>query len=189
MNIDEEINKAVEFLRKGKTILYPTDTIWGLGCDATNQKAVSRIFKIKKRIEGRSMIVLLDHQDRLTDYVEKVPSIAYELMLNIKSPLTIIYPGGKKLAKNIIAEDGTVAIRIARDEFCQRLVASFGVPVVSTSANISGEPTPLVFNQITNSVKDAVDYIVDYDRDKLRSAKASTLIKVHLNGEFEVLRK
>ena len=189
MKIDEEISKAVEYLKKGKTILYPTDTIWGLGCDATNQKAVSRIFKIKKRVEGRSMIVILDHLDRLKDYVEKVPPIAYELMHNIKTPLTIIYPGGKKLARNIIAEDGTVAIRIAGDEFCQQLVARFGEPVVSTSANISGEPTPLVFSQISDEVKGAVDYVVDFDRDKLRSAKASTLIKVHLNGEFEVLRK
>ena len=187
--MEEEIKKAVQFLSKGKTILYPTDTIWGIGCDATNTRAVSRIFKIKKREEKKSLIVLLDSADKIEQYVSNVPQLAFDLMRNYTSPLTIIYPNAKGLAKNVVGEDQSIAIRVVRDEFCRRMIEMFGKPIVSTSANVSGEPAPLAFSKISEEVKKNVDHIVDHNQQHLTRTKPSTIIKIRQDGSFDVLRK
>ena len=187
--MEEEINKAVEILNKGKIILYPTDTIWGIGCDATNARAVSKVFRIKKRIEKKSLIILLDSADKIEQYVSSVPQLAYDLIRNYTSPLTIIYPNAKGLAKNVVGDDQSIAIRIARDEFCKRMVALFGKPVVSTSANVSGDPAPLSFSKISEEVLDKVDYVVKYNQKSVNRTKPSTIIKIRQDGSFDVLRK
>src|ERR1035437_6171729 len=141
---EQELAKALEVLKSGGTLLYPTDTIWGLGCDATNPKAVEKIFKLKNREESKSLIVLLDDEDNLHKYVDNLPEITFDLLKNIDKPTTIVYSNAKNLAWNVIASDGTVGIRVTRDPFCRDLVKRFGKPIVSTSANISGDPSPIV---------------------------------------------
>jgi L-threonylcarbamoyladenylate synthase len=191
MNIfefEEEIKLAVEFLRKGKVILYPTDTIWGLGCDATNAKAVERIFKIKKRSENKSLITLIDSVECLTTYVKDVPPVAYDLIKNAANPISIVFPGAMNLAKNAIGPDGTVCIRVTRSEFCQEVVRNLGVAIASTSANISGEPTPLSFSQVSPEIIASVDHVVGLYQDELSIPKASTIIRLLSNGQFEILR-
>lgn len=185
---EEEIQLAVEFLRQGKVILYPTDTIWGLGCDATNPKAVERIFKIKKRSENKSLIALIDHVDRLTQYVKEVPPIAYDLIRNAANPISIVFPGAINLAKNAIGADGTVCIRVTSNEFCQEVVRNLGSAIASTSANTSGEPTPLFFSQISKEIIESVDHVVGLFQDEIYVPKASTIIRLLANGQFEILR-
>jgi L-threonylcarbamoyladenylate synthase len=187
--MEEEIKKAVDILLKGKTILYPTDTIWGIGCDATNMKAVDRIYAIKHRPENKSLIVLLDNADRIEQYARDVPQVAYDLIRNYTSPLTIIYPNARGLARNVIAEDGSIAIRVVRDEFCCRVIEGFGKPIVSTSANVSGEPAPLAFSRISDAVKNGVDHICAYNQHFVNRTKPSTIIKIRKDGTFDVIRK
>jgi L-threonylcarbamoyladenylate synthase len=149
---------------------------------------VERIYKIKQREENKSMIVILHSEEQLQEYVEKVPPVAFDLMKKIDTPLTIIYPGAKNLAKNVIADDNTIAIRIVKYEFCRQMLSSFGKAVVSTSANLSGEQPPLVFSRISRQVIDGVDYAVNYDRDRMNLAKPSTIIKIENSGEFRIIR-
>ena len=188
MNQQEEITISVECLKKGKLLLYPTDTVWGIGCDATNSKSIQRIYKLKGRSENKGMIVLLDSADKLDRYLTKVPLIAYDLILNSKSPLTIVYPGAKKLAKNIIADDGTIAIRIVKDEFCSKVISLFDKPIVSTSANYSNQPTATIFDQIDPGIVKGVDHVVSIFQDRVRSVKSSTIIKLEDDGTFLTLR-
>lgn len=188
MNLQEEIKKSVELLRKGKILLYPTDTIWGIGCDATNSKAVQRLFKIKERDKNKSMIVLLDSIDKLDQYIKKVPPITYDLIKNSSAPLTIVYSGAKNLAKNLIAADGTIAIRIIQGEFCSPVIEQLGKPLVSTSANISGEPSANSFYQINSEIFNKVDHVVEVFRNRVRAVKPSTIIKIEDDGRFTVLR-
>jgi L-threonylcarbamoyladenylate synthase len=185
----EEVKKTLTFLKSGKVILYPTDTIWGIGCDATLPKSVEKVYKIKQRFESKSMIILLDDAVKLAKYVEKVPSLAYDLIDRYREPLTVIYPKARNLAKNIIAEDGTIAIRIVRDEFCRQLISELDRPLVSTSANISGQPAPITFSKISDEIKKGVDYIVNYNQDVIIRTKPSTIIRMLESGEFEVIRK
>jgi L-threonylcarbamoyladenylate synthase len=187
--VTEEINKALKYLEEGKIILYPTDTIWGVGCDATDQQAVNRIYQLKKRVESKSMIILLDDAEKLRHYVSEVPEITMDLVNSIESPLTVIYQGAKGLAKNVIASDGTVAIRVTNDTFCKELISQFGKPIVSTSANVSGTADPIAFSQIPMVIKKGVDYIVDHNRDRIVKARASRIIKLEPNGEFTVIRR
>jgi len=187
--MEEEIRKAIAMLEKGKTLLYPTDTIWGLGCDATNPRAVEKIYLIKKRKENKSLIVLLDSADKLEQYALDVPQVAYDLIRNYTSPLTVIYPNARGLAKNVIAEDGSIAIRVVRDEFCRKMIEGFGKPIVSTSANISGEPAPLAFSKISEEVKKGVDHIISYNQHFVNRTKPSTIIRIRRDGTFEVIRK
>jgi len=184
----EEILKTVEVLKKGGAILYPTDTVWGIGCDATKPKAVERIYKIKKRRESKSLIILLDEFEKIFSYVNNVPSIAHDLIMSIDTPLTVIYPNAKNLAENLIAEDGTVAIRIIKDEFCKKLINLLGSPLVSTSANLSGEPTPLIYFKIDQEIINQVDYVVNYNRTKINQLKASTIIRFTTSGEYIIVR-
>ncbi|MBN2615225.1 MAG: threonylcarbamoyl-AMP synthase [Bacteroidales bacterium] len=186
--LSKEIDRTVNLLKKGKVILYPTDTVWGLGCDAFNARAINKLYHIKKRSESKSMIVLLHDKDELHKYIENVPAVAYDLMDNTSGPLTIIYSGSKDNLKHVRAVDGTVAIRIIQDEFCAPVIKKLGRPIVSTSANASGEPTPTTFRQIDDEIKESVDYVVNLFQARLSSTKPSTLIKLEDNFKFKVLR-
>lgn len=188
-NWGEEIDRAVDVLRNGGSLLYPTDTIWGLGCDATNKKAVKKLHKIKKRSDQKSFIILLEDAYRLQDYLEEVPLIATELMAQITSPLTIVYPGARNLAKNVISEDGSIGIRIPRDGFVKELLEAFGKPIVSTSANLSGDPPPQSFREIHPDIIAGVDYAVDMYRDRIKETKPSTIIRILEKGGYEILRR
>lgn len=187
-SFNQEVDEAVNILRKGKVMLYPTDTIWGLGCDATSSKAVSKLFKIKKRQENKSLIALIDDIERLNQYIKAVPPLAYDLIKAASNPITIVYPGARKLAKNMIASDGSVAIRISSNPFCQAVVKKFGKPIASSSANISGEPTAISYSQISTEIKTAVDHIVGLYQDEVKHPKASSIIKPELDGDFTVIR-
>jgi L-threonylcarbamoyladenylate synthase len=183
-----EISKCVEVLEKEGTILYPTDTIWGIGCDATSQKAVEKIYKLKKRVESKSLIILLADMKDILTYVETFPGIARDLMKNVERPLTIIYPNAKNIAKNVIAKDNSIAIRIVKNEFCKNLIRTFGRPIISSSANISGEPAPMVFKCISKEIIDHVDYVVRLYQDILQEVKPSRIIKLNEKGEFHIIR-
>jgi L-threonylcarbamoyladenylate synthase len=183
-----EIKKCVEVLKKGGTILYPTDTIWGIGCDATNQKAVEKIYHLKKRVENKSLIILLADMKEISKYMKTFPDIASDLMKNVERPLTIIYPNAQNLAKNVIAEDNSIAIRIVKNEFCKSLIRAFGKPIVSSSANISGEPAAMVFKCVSKEILNHVDYVVTLYQDVLQEVKPSRIIKLKENGEFHIIR-
>lgn len=187
--LKEEVNKALEILKNGGVILYPTDTIWGLGCDATNEAAVAKINEIKGRNGDKSFIVLLDNDSKLQSYVTEIPDVAYELIEYTENPITIIFSGGKNLAKNVINADGSVGIRIVKHDFCEQLLQRFRKPIVSTSANISGEKSPIFFDDISEEIKEAVDYIVDFDQDNRTVKKPSTIVKLGPSGQFEFIRK
>ncbi|MDD4141775.1 MAG: L-threonylcarbamoyladenylate synthase [Bacteroidales bacterium] len=190
-NIDEMnkiVSETVEILRNGGTILYPTDTIWGIGCDATNEKAVDKIFKIKKRPPEKSPILLIDDELKLFDYVIGIPPTAIDLINSVRNPISIIYPKAKNLPRNVISPDGSIAIRVVRHTFCKRLINILGKPIVSTSANFSGQPTPLSFNDINKELISEVDYVVSRDMEESIEVRPSTLIRFNEDGEFEVLR-
>ncbi len=187
--MDKQIKSAVDVLKKGGTILYPTDTIWGLGCDATNAEAVAKIYEIKKRAESKSLVTLVNDMDMIGRYIKEIPQIAIELLEVNDAPMTIIYPGAIGLAKNVLAEDGTVGIRIPNNEFCKQLIFRLHRPIVSTSANISGEPSPQSFKEISEEIKNSVDLIVDKSMEEESTHKASQIIKISLNGEITVIRK
>lgn len=185
----EEIKNAIEVLRKGGVILYPTDTIWGIGCDATNEKAVEKIYKIKQREEGKGMLVLVDSPDRILSYVNEVPSMAWSLIDVAENPLTIIYPDAVNLANNLLPDDKSIGIRVTQDEFCKELIRQFRKPIVSTSANFSGEKFPENFDEISQEIIDTVNYVVDWRQDDISNIQPSSVIKLGLGGEVEVIRK
>jgi L-threonylcarbamoyladenylate synthase len=187
--VNKEIKNTLSCLKEGKIILYPTDTIWGIGCDATDYNAVNRIYNLKQRIETKSMIILLDDAAHLPKFVTLVPDITMDLVNSIETPLTVIYSDAKGLAKNVIASDGSIAIRVTRDPFCKELIRQLGKPIVSTSANVSGTIDPITFSQIPMVIKNGVDYVVDHHRDRIVKAKASRIIKLEPSGEFTVIRK
>jgi len=186
--IDEEIRDCLLTLKSGGTLLYPTDTIWGIGCDATDNLAVEKIFRLKGRMESKSLIILLDTAEKLSDYVSVIPEIAWDLIKNVDTPLTIIYPDAKNLAKKVIADDGSIAIRVVKNEFCARLIREFGKPIVSTSANISGQKPPMTYKNISDQIIQGVDHVVDESLFQLQQVKASRIIKLNLNGEFLIIR-
>lgn len=187
--LKEEINKAFEVLKSGGIILYPTDTVWGLGCDATNAEAVAKIFKLKKRDDGKSLVILLDTENKLQSYVTEVPDVAYDLIEYSEKPLTIIYSGAKNLAPNLINQDGSVGIRIPKHEFCQQLIQRFRKPIVSTSANLSGEATPANFSEISQQILDGADYIIDLEQESSNKKQSSTVMKLEPDGKFVFIRK
>jgi len=184
----EDIKEALAVLQKGGVILYPTDTIWGLGCDACNEEAVKRIYKIKNRVDSKSMLVLMENAALLERYVAEVPEIAYDLIELTDKPLTIIYDGAKNLAKNLIAEDGSIGIRITTEQFSSDLIRRFKRPIVSTSANISGKPSPACFAEIAQEIIDSVDYVVNYRQDENQKAVPSSIIKLGRGGEIKMIR-
>jgi len=188
MNITEEVIKTNEYLKNGSIILYPTDTIWGLGCDATNTAAVDKIMAIKRRVTDKKLILLLDEAEKLPLYLEHIPEIAWDLIEQANRPTTFIYRNAKNLPGNLIAQDGSIAIRIVRHEFCKRLISLFGKPIVSTSANLSGLLTPISYNQISDDIKKHVDYIVDPQISSIEDVKPSTMIRFIDDYTFEVVR-
>ncbi len=187
--MNQDINKALEVLRSGGVILYPTDTIWGLGCDAENEKAVKRIFEIKKRVDNKSMLALVDSPLRIEMYVEEVPEIAWDLIAQTDKPLTIVYPKAKNFANNLVAQDGSMGIRMVKENFCNRLISRLQRPIVSTSANISGKIAPIIFDEIAQEIIDAVDYVVKYRQDDQTESKSSSIIKLELGGLFKIIRE
>lgn len=188
MNINTELEQAVQALREGQVILYPTDTVWGLGCDATNDEAVERLLNIKGRSDDKGLIVLVERDARLNRHVEEIPSIAWDLIDVTDEPLTIIYPKGVGLAKNVCAPDGSIAIRMTRDEFCSKLISKLNRPLVSTSANLSGNPTPKTFRQVDQHILEGVDYTVNLRQSETLSHRPSSIIKIDLNGEIKLVR-
>lgn len=171
------MKEVISCLKQEKTILYPTDTVWGLGCDATNEEAVKKIYQLKNREESKSLIILVDSIEMLKKYVGNIPKKALEILKTSKKPTTIIYNGPKGLAPNTIASDNTIAIRIPQDEFCIQLIKEFGKPIVSTSANVSGEPTPKSFSEISQAILKSVDYVVNLHQEKV-AEKSSTILKI-----------
>ena len=188
-NINEEIKKACDALIKGGIILYPTDTIWGIGCDATSEEAVQRVFALKQRSDSKAMLVLTDSPAKLNAYVSEVPEMAWDLIELADKPLTIIYPEGKNLAKSLLAEDKSVGIRVTGEQFSKKLCERFRKPIVSTSANISGQPSPASFNEISEEVKGGVDYIVNYRREEQIKCKPSGIILLGADNSVQIIRK
>ena len=204
--MEQEIQKALEVLRGGGVILYPTDTVWGIGCDATNPEAVARIYEIKRRQDSKSLVLLASDMDMISRYVREVPEMAVQLVEVNDKPMTIIYPGAvvgfspdasgtlpkpdrRALAFNTVAEDGTVGIRIPMMDFCRQLVFKLGRPLVSTSANISGEPTPKCFAEISDEIRNAVDHVADPALERGATGQSSSIIKVGLDYSIEIIRK
>jgi len=187
--MQEDIRKACEVMRNGGIILYPTDTIWGIGCDATNEEAVKKIYKLKQRDDSKSMLVLLDNPVKLQYYVTDVPEIAWNLIELSDKPLTIIYEGARNLAAALIAADGTIGIRITGELFSRELCKQFRKPIVSTSANISGQPTPSRFSQISREIIEGVDYVVNYRQKEQTDSKTSSIIRLTRNGTIQIVRK
>jgi L-threonylcarbamoyladenylate synthase len=184
----EEIIKARDTLSNGGIILYPTDTIWGLGCDATNEAAVNRIFGIKNRQDKRQMLILVAGYEDIADFVEDVPEIAIDFIIAANRPLSIIFQNAINLAPSLIGQDRTIGIRVVRDEFCKELIREFGKPIISTSANISGTPPPDSFAHIDDRIKESVDYIVKWRQDDLTPASPSDIIKFGEDGEIIKIR-
>lgn len=184
----EEIKKACEVLQAGGIILYPTDTVWGIGCDATNEEAVKKIYELKRRVDNKAMLVLTDNSAKLNIYVSRVPEIAWDLIDIADKPLTIIYPKAKNLATNLLADDGSVGIRITSEPFSRSLCERFRKPLVSTSANISGQTSPANFQEISEEIKAGVDYIVNYRQDEKIKSNPSGIIKLGYGGVVQVIR-
>ena len=187
--IREEIKKACEVLQKGGVILYPTDTVWGIGCDATNEEAVKRVYEIKRRADSKAMLVLVDSDVKVDFYVKDVPEVAWDLIQYATKPLTVIYDNARNLAPNLIGEDGSVGIRVTSEEFSKQLCFRFRKAIVSTSANVSGQPAPASFSEIQDEIKQAVDYIVGYRQDEPAGAKPSTILKLGKGGVIKIIRE
>lgn len=187
-NFEIEVNKCCELLEQGKVILYPTDTIWGIGCDATNPDAVERIFEIKERSKGKSLIVLVDSVEMLQDYVKNFPPIAPDIIKAAKNPLSVIYSESKGLAKNV-SSDSTICIRVVDNDFCKALIHKLGRPITSTSANLAGDAAPSIFAEITEQIKSSVDYVVQLYHDVLTKPKASTIIRLYEDNSFDIIRQ
>ena len=176
-------------MREGGVILYTTDTIWGIGCDATNEDAVRRVYEIKQRQDSKAMLVLVDSSVKVDFYVRDVPEVAWDLIDLADKPLTIIYSGARNLAANLLAEDGSVGIRVTNEDFSKRLCQQFRKAIVSTSANISGQPSPKNFSEISEEVKSAVDYIVGYRQEEMSNPKPSSIIKLDKGGVIKIIRE
>ncbi|MFK5890808.1 MAG: L-threonylcarbamoyladenylate synthase [Flavobacteriaceae bacterium] len=185
--MQEEITQSLKILKEGGTIIYPTDTVWGLGCDATNEEAVAEVYKIKQRLKSKSLVVLVDGFAMLQRYIPGIPRAILDFLMTLTKPITVIYTNPMGLAQNLIASDNTVAIRIVKKDFCYQLIKQFGKPIVSTSANISGKPTPKSFKEIDISLLDAVDYVVNLQRDK-QADKSSTIVKIETDGQLTIIR-
>ncbi|PHR87361.1 MAG: threonylcarbamoyl-AMP synthase [Leeuwenhoekiella sp.] len=184
----DEVNESLTVLKRGGLLLYPTDTVWGIGCDATNAEAVDKVYELKKRPESKALICLVSDLKMLRQYVEDIPEVAYNILKYVDQPTTIVYDNPIRIAENLVAEDNTLGIRIVQDEFCQTLIRKLGKPLVSTSANLSGEPTPMRYLEISPTVLEGVDYVVNLQR-KHKSTKSSTVIRLSSDGQVKILRK
>lgn len=186
--LKNEVRRAAEVVRRGGVILYPTDTVWGIGCDATNPEAVSKVFAIKRRDDHKALITLVASVDDVAFYVDEMPQVAEQLIEYSEKPITIVYDRGVRLAPNLLGENGSVGIRVTKEAFSNALCRYLRKPLVSTSANISGEPSPAVFPEISPEIISAVDYVVNYRRDDLTRRSASTVMRLGNGGEFKILR-
>ncbi|MVN20991.1 L-threonylcarbamoyladenylate synthase [Mucilaginibacter arboris] len=187
--LKEEVAKALKVVQEGGIILYPTDTIWGIGCDAGNTEAVKKIYDLKQREESKSMIILLDNDNKLLSYVREVPDIAYDLIEFAENPLTLILSGAKNISPALINADGSVGIRIVKHPFCEQLIQRLRKPLVSTSANISGKASPKNFMDIDAEILEGVDYVVNLEQHELQEKKPSTIMKLEPDGRFTFIRK
>ena len=187
--MEKELEAALDTLKRGGLILYPTDTVWGIGCDATNEEAVRRVYEIKKRADSKAMLVLVDSSVKVDFYVQDVPDVAWDLIEVADKPLTIIYSGARNLAPNLLAEDGSVGIRVTNEAFSKRLCQQFRKAIVSTSANISGQPSPANFSEISEEIKSAVDYIVGFRQEETGHPKPSSIIKLDKGGLIKIIRE
>jgi len=188
IRVDQDIERAYMALNEGGIILYPTDTVWGLGCDARNTKAINRIFQLKGRPANKGLIVLLDDKEKLTNYIEDCPEVVCDMIEKAGKPLTVIFPGGKNVSKEVLASDGSIAIRVVKHPFCTPLIHKLGAPLVSTSANISGSSTPSIFSDIPTLLKEGVDYIVENFHHTTMDIKPSSIIRFDKKGNFEFIR-
>lgn len=188
MNVESDIKACLKVLEDGGIILYPTDTIWGIGCDATNAAAVQKIYSLKQRPDNKSMIVLMAQERDILQYVSAPDMEVFNFLDKVQKPTTVIYEGAIGLAENLCGEDGSVGIRIVKDEFCKHLVKRFGKPIVSTSANISGQPSPAHFAAVDNAIRKGVDYVVQYRQDDDRPNTPSSVVKWNKDGTVTVLR-
>ncbi len=186
--MNQEIHNTLFVLKKGGLILYPTDTVWGIGCDATNATAVKKIYKLKQRTDSKALICLVNNYSMLERHVDNMPKIAYNILDLAVNPTTIIYDNPAGIAENLIASDNTLAIRIVEHDFCKKLISYLGKPLVSTSANISGQPTPKCFEEISQEVLKGVDYVVNLPHEK-KDAKPSTIIKLSNDGTIKIIRE
>ena len=186
--MEDDIKQACKIMQAGGIILYPTDTIWGIGCDATNAEAVKKVYELKQREDSKSMLVLIDSSAKLQSYISEVPDIAWDLIEVSDKPLTIIYPGARNLAPNLIGQDGTVGMRMTQEVFSKKLCERMRRPIVSTSANISGKASPVQFSEISKEIKQGVDYIVKYRQEEKQKSAPSSIIKLGLSGEIKVIR-
>lgn len=182
------MEKIIEILKSGGTILYPTDTIWGIGCDATNVEAINKIFEIKKREKSKSVIILVESERRLQDLVD-VPEMAWEIIDLSEKPVTIVYDNPRNLPKELLAEDGSIGIRLVKDDFCKKLISKLNKPLVSTSANFSGDKSPMKFSDINSEIIDLVDFAVEENREKISQFSGSSVIKVWADNRIKVLRE
>ena len=185
--MQSEINKCLQILKEGGLILYPTDTVWGIGCDASNEEAVSKVFKLKQREDSKALICLVADDRMLKKYIKKIPDAAFDIIDISEEPITIIYDEPQNLAQNLIAPDNTIAIRIPNDDFCFQLLRRFNGAIVSTSANISGQPTPKSFKEIDQDILKGVDYVVNLHREKINT-KPSSIIKLSNDGQVKIIR-
>lgn len=188
MIFDEDIKAAVTVLKAGGLILYPTDTVWGIGCDATNKEAVNKIYALKNRNEEKSMIILVANEGDILQYTNEATPVIFDYIKGIHKPTTVIYEQAKNLATNLVNKDGSIAIRIVKDEFCQALLSAFSKAIVSTSSNISGYPPPAFFQDIDVVIKNGVDYIVQHRQDDLTAASPSSVVKLAADGTIQVIR-
>lgn len=189
MDYKEDIHRALDILRKGGIILYPTDTIWGIGCDATNPKAVDAIYRLKRRNESHSMLVLVESTERLSDFCAEVPVVAEQLSELSERPCTLVLDHAINLAPNLIASDGSIGIRVTRDSYSRELCQRLRRPIVSTSANISGQPSPAFFSQISEEIINGVDYVAEWRRNDETDVQPSSIIKIASDGQFKILRQ
>ena len=189
MNRQDDIKKAVEVMKNGGVILYPTDTVWGIGCDATNAEAVAKVYKIKQRDDSKALICLVDSDARLQRYVRNAPEVAWNVMELATKPTTVIFDEAVNLAPNLIAEDGSIAMRITNEEFSKELCYRFQKPIVSTSANISGQPAAQNYCDISEELLNAVDYVCFSRRQEHKPLTPSSIIKIKNNGEIDIIRK
>ena len=185
----EDMAEAVRVLKAGGVILYPTDTVWGLGCDATNAEAVERIYRIKQRQDSKALIVLADSEAMISRYVAEVPEVAWDVIELATRPTTVIFDRGLNLAPNLLAQDGSVGIRLSREAFSSQLCFHLRKPIVSTSANVSGQPSPRIFREIIEEIRQQVDYVVRYRQDDIKLASPSSVIKLGRGGEGKIIRE
>lgn len=185
----DEVANALKVLQDGGIILYPTDTIWGIGCDATNTEAIKKIYRLKQRDEAKSMIILLDTENKLESYVGDINPLAYDLIAYAENPLTLVMPNAKNISHALISSDGSVGIRVSKHPFCEQLIQRLRKPLVSTSANISGKPSPQYFSQIDEEIIEGVDYVVDLEQQNMEIKTPSTIMRLAPDGKFEFIRR